>query len=323
MNIFSIPIVASTMTFIILFLLFFYIYHSVKYIFSKKKIISKIRRAHEDTSRDAESVTGFIQGSHKENVATQFFKRIGTIAIRDSAPSYGIMRVRFLQAGIQDTNAVFIFWGIKLISTFCFTTLFLAIEFQFHLVTQRTVTAGIALGIALAGFYLPDMWLSIRTNRRKETLARAFPDALDLMVVCVEAGVGLDSSFNRVAKEFSLTNQELCKEFQMVNRELRAGKSRKDALENLARRTGLDEIKNFAGLMIQTLKFGTSIKQALQLYAYTFRNNRMQKAEEMAAKLPVKLTIPAALFIFPSLLVVILGPAAIRIIQQMIPTLGG
>ncbi len=323
MNIFSVPVFVSGMTFIILCFLFFCIHHYAQYLFTKKKILSKIRRAHEDSWNDPESETVFAQDYHKQNILARFFKKIGTFAIRDSAPSYGITRLRFLKAGIRNINAVFIFWGIKLILTLCFTLFFVVIELRFHLVMNTTISAGIALALAFTGFYLPDMWLSIKTNRRKEALSRTFPDALDLMVVCVEAGVGLDSTFNRVAEEFSMNNQELSKEFQLVNLELRAGKSRKEALNNLARRTDLDEIKNFAGLMIQTLKFGTSISQALRLYADTFRNNRMQKAEEMAAKLPVKLTIPAALFIFPSLLVVILGPAGIRIAQQLFPALGG
>ncbi|MFA7166778.1 MAG: type II secretion system F family protein, partial [Desulfoplanes sp.] len=198
--------------------------------------------------------------------------------------------MKFLQAGIQNTNAVFIFWGVKLILAFCLAALFLLAKFRFHIILQPMNTAGIALMLALTGIYLPDLWLKNRTNRRRETLSHSFPDALDLMVVCVEAGVGLDSTFNRVAEEFGMSNRELSQEFSLVTLELRAGKSRQDAMNNLARRTGLDEIKDFAGLMIQTLKFGTSISHALRLYADTFRTNRRQKAEEMAAKIPVKLT---------------------------------
>ena len=317
MNLFTVPFFASCMMFMTICFLVFVIFRYLRYIFSKKRILSKIRQSRNDENTSASGTT-LSQAYRKQNIMARFLGRLGTFALQDSAPSYGITRMRFLQAGIQNTNAVFIFWGVKLILAFCLAALFLVAKFRFHIILQPMHTAGIALMLALTGIYLPDIWLKNRTNRRRETLSNSFPDALDLMVVCVEAGVGLDSTFNRVAEEFGMSNRELSQEFSLVTLELRAGKSRQDAMNNLARRTGLDEIKDFAGLMIQTLKFGTSISHALRLYADTFRTNRRQKAEEMAAKIPVKLTIPTALFIFPSLLVVILGPAGIRIAQNFI-----
>ena len=146
-------------------------------------------------------------------------------------------------------------------------------------------------------------------------MLEGIPDALDLLVVCVEAGMGLDAAINRVAEEIKLTNRILSDELKFLNLELRAGKSRQAALRNLAMRTDLEDVNSLVTLLIQTDKFGTSVAKALRVYSDTFRTKRYQKAEELAAKLPVKLVVPLIVFIFPSLFVTILGPAAIRIYE--------
>jgi tight adherence protein C len=180
------------------------------------------------------------------------------------------------------------------------------------------MAVGLAVFIALLGFYLPDLWLIVKSDIRKEKLFEGLPDALDLLVVCVEAGMGLDGAIHRVADETKLTNQTLSDELKLLNLELRAGKSRQDALRNLALRTNINAMNSLVTLLIQTDKFGTSVAKALQVFADSFRTERYQKAEELAAKMPVKLIFPLVLFIFPSLFVVILGPAAIRIYQNII-----
>ena len=149
-------------------------------------------------------------------------------------------------------------------------------------------------------------------------LLKALPDALDLLVICVEAGMGLDEGINRVANEIKLTSADLSEEFRFLNLELRAGKNRESALKNLALRTDIEEMRNLVTLLIQADKFGTSVATTLRVYSDTFRTQRMQKAEELAAKIPVKLVFPLILFIFPSLFVAILGPAVIRIFRNII-----
>jgi tight adherence protein C len=168
------------------------------------------------------------------------------------------------------------------------------------------------------GFYLPDIYLRRIIAKRREKLFEGLPDALDLLLVCVEAGMGLDAAFNRVAEEIKLSNKTLSDELKIMNLELMAGKARKDALRDLAIRTDLEDMNGLVTLLIQTDKFGTSLSQALRVYSDTFRTIRSQRAEEMAAKLPVKLILPLVLFIFPSLLVAILGPAFIRLYQVLI-----
>jgi tight adherence protein C len=176
--------------------------------------------------------------------------------------------------------------------------------------------------LALIGFYLPDLWLRMRIARRKEEILKGFPDALDLLVVCVEAGVGLDAAINRVGEEMKLSDKVLSEEFRLLSLELRAGKLRRDALRNLALRTDLEDVSSFVTLLIQTDKFGTSVAKALRVHSDSMRTKRQQRAEEIAAKLPVKLVFPLILFIFPSLFVAILGPAAIRIFRVLLPTMG-
>jgi tight adherence protein C len=143
------------------------------------------------------------------------------------------------------------------------------------------------------------------------------------MVVCVEAGMGLDAAINRVGEEMKLRNEVVSEEFRLMGLELRAGKLRRDALRNLGIRTGLDEVKSLMTLLVQTDKFGTSVAQALRVHSDSMRTRRYQKAEEMAAKLPVKLIFPLILFILPSLFVVVVGPAVIRLFRILLPTLGG
>jgi tight adherence protein C len=226
--------------------------------------------------------------------------------------------MRFLKAGIRNPNAGFILWGAKCFLALFFLAIFIVLRiFVFSLMNSQL---SIALGvfIPLLGFYLPDIWLLQKTQKRQEKLLKALPDALDLMVVCVEAGMGLDEAINRVAKESKLQSEELSAEFDLLGLELRAGKPRQDALKNLAERTNLEEVNNLVTLLIQADKFGTNIADTLRVYSDSFRTERFQRAEEMAAKMPVKLILPLILFIFPALFVVIIGPAVISIYRNFI-----
>ncbi len=208
--------------------------------------------------------------------------------------------------------------GQKAFSAYFYRQYFSYAGLRFLKILSNQIAVGLAVLIALVGFYLPDLWLTIKSNIRREKLLEGIPDALDLLVVCVEAGMGLDGAIHRVAEETKLTNPILSDEFKLLNLELRAGKSRQDALRNLALRTNIDAMNSLVTLLIQTDKFGTSVAKALQVFSDSFRTQRYQKAEEFAAKMPVKLIFPLILFIFPSLFVVLLGPAAIRIYKNII-----
>jgi tight adherence protein C len=225
------------------------------------------------------------------------------------------MKINFLKAGLNRTNVPTIFWGAK-----CFLGIFSSASFilarisVFKLV-DPTMSLAICLLLGILGFYAPDIWLRVRTARRKDKIFKGLPDALDVLVVCVEAGMGLDEAIKRVADEIRLTNKPLSDELKLFNLELLAGKARQDALKNLALRTDLEDMKSLVTLIIEADQFGTSIAKSLRVYSDSFRTKRHLRAEEVAAKMPVKLIFILILFIFPSLFVVILGPAAIRIYQ--------
>ena len=167
------------------------------------------------------------------------------------------------------------------------------------------------------GYLLPDMWLTWRVSSRQGRLRRGLPDALDLLVICVEAGLGLDQALLKVSQDMKISHPELSEELQFVNLEMRIGKTRIDALRELARRTGLDDIKALTAMLIQTERFGTSIAQSLRVYSDDMRIKRRQRAEEMSAKTSVKMVPALVFFIFPALMVVILGPAIITLMHQL------
>ena len=174
---------------------------------------------------------------------------------------------------------------------------------------------------AIAGYLLPELWLGWRVRARQHRLRKGLPDALDLLVICIEAGLGLDQALLRVSQELQITHRELSQELQLVNLEMRVGKTRLEALRELARRTGLDDIKALVTMLIQTERFGTSVAQSLRVHADDLRVRRRQRAEEQGAKTSVKMVPPLVFFIFPALMVVILGPAVITLLRQLMPTL--
>ncbi len=256
----------------------------------------------------------------------RFLKALGILgrlakADQESDPSY--LRKMFWKAGIRKENAPVIFFGCKTFLTILFPLFFSLIKFSLLPAMQSLHFMGLSILAALAGFYLPNLWLRMRINQRREKILQGLPDALDLMVVCAEAGVGLDAAIHRVGEEMKLNNKSLSDEFKLMSLELRAGKQRREALKALAVRTDLEDVNNLSSLLIQTERFGTSIAQALRVHSDSMRVKRFQRAEEVAAKLPVKLLFPLIVFIFPSLFITILGPAVIRIFRTLMPTLGG
>lgn len=174
---------------------------------------------------------------------------------------------------------------------------------------------------AVVGYLVPEAWLVWRVHARQHRLRRALPDCLDLLVICVEAGLGLDQALTKVAQEMRVTHRELSDELQLVNMEMRIGKGRIDALRELAKRTGLEDIKSLVAMLIQTERFGTSVAQSLRVYSDDLRIKRRQRAEEASAKTTVKMVPPLVFFIFPALMVVILGPAVITLLRQLMPAL--
>jgi tight adherence protein C len=182
------------------------------------------------------------------------------------------------------------------------------------------VTLGVA---AAAGLYLPNIYIRARADRRQRELVNGFPDALDLMLVCVEAGLGLEAAFARVGMEMTSSHPRLAEQFGAVVLELRAGRSHDDALRRLADRTGAEDIRAFTTLLIQSTKLGSSVAQTLRIYAAEMREKRRMRAEEKAHRLPVLISIPLVACMLPVMIGVLMLPAAIRVVRSIVPALAG
>jgi tight adherence protein C len=245
-------------------------------------------------------------------VVTAAVQPFARYVMPSSNKEFGSMQDRLLKAGFQSPDAVAIFYGLKTVLAVLF---FAAYMFASPWLPKSSHPLLFAAAAALLGLTLPNFVLNRKVERRQRTLRHAFPDALDLLVVCVESGLGLGAGLQRVAQELHISYPELAAELDRVNAEMQAGMDRELALRNLATRTGLADIKSLVGVLIQTMRFGTSIADALRVYSEEFRDRRMQLAEEQAAKLGTKMIFPMVLCFFPSFFLVAVGPAIIRIIK--------
>ena len=221
-------------------------------------------------------------------------------------------QLMMVRAGFRSPEVMQAINGLRLLLPF----VFMAIAFFSGLYRWN---AFLILAVAaLIGYMLPEIWLVGRIRARQHRLRLAVPDGLDLLVICVEAGLGLDHALLRVSEELAITHPEFCDELQLVTAEMRLGKTRTDALRELARRTGLDDIKALVAMLVQTERFGTSIAQSLRVHSDDLRTKRRQRAEEMAAKISVKMVPVLVFFIFPALMIVVVGPAFIAIARQIL-----
>jgi tight adherence protein C len=243
--------------------------------------------------------------------AVETLKRLGA-AIPKSPSEMTKLRLRLVHAGFRRKDAVAVFLGIRVgAALLCFALL------ATPLIMKPNVT--VALGAAGLGYVLAGVVLARLAKRRQHRIRLSLPDALDLLVVSVEAGLGLDQALQRVGQELAFAHVDLCDELRLVNLELRAGNSRSEALHNLADRTGVDDLSSLVAMLVQTDKFGTSVAQSLRVHSETLRTKRRQRAEEAAAKTGVKMVFPLVFCIFPAVWVVTIGPAAIRFVQVLFP----
>lgn len=240
-----------------------------------------------------------------------FVKRVGEKAPR-SPKEMGSLRLRLVQAGYRRDEALTVFFGIRIVFALGLFALFAT-----SLLTKPNLL--FAMGGLALGYLLPGMVLARMAKRRAHRIRLSLADMLDLLVVSVEAGLGLDQAISRVGAELAFAYPELSDELRLINLELRAGKARSEALRNLADRTGVDDLSSLVTMLIQTDKFGTSVAQSLRVYSETLRTKRRQRAEEAAAKTGVKMVFPLVFCIFPAIWVVTIGPAAIRFITVLFP----
>jgi tight adherence protein C len=218
-------------------------------------------------------------------------------------------RLLLLQAGFKNRHALEIYNGFRVTASLCLPLLVAPFAGQIGF-TQAAFSALLA---GAFGYYAPALYVKNITDKRKRLLLRAFPDALDLLVSCVEAGLGLDAAFRRVSLEMETAAPELSREFQLVTHEVSAGVPRVEALRHLERRTGLEEVRSLVNMLAQAERFGSSIARGLRVHSRMTRQKRMSRAEEEAAKVSPKLTVVMILFLLPVLGMVLMGPAAIKV----------
>jgi tight adherence protein C len=236
-------------------------------------------------------------------------------ALPTSASEVSKTRLWLIQAGYRSPQHMTIFRGLRV--------LFAALGFLSVFVFTGFNSPLLLLGVTAFGFFIPRFLLKKKLQERQRRLQLGLPDALDLTVICVEAGLSLDQAMMRVGEDLGTAHPELSGEFHLFDLETRAGKPRVEALRNLAERTGVDDIRSLVGTLIQTDRFGTSIAQALRVHSDSLRTERRQRAEEQAAKTTVKMIIPLVLFVMPSLIFVTVGPAVIQLMHIFMPVTAG
>jgi tight adherence protein C len=223
------------------------------------------------------------------------------------------LRLKFVRAGIRDAAAPRVYFAIKTVGTLLLPLLVGWLLWLALPGLPRPKLTLCVLLLAALGYYLPDLYVRLCTQRRTQDMRDVLPDLMDLLVICTESGMSMDAAINRVAQEIALSSRALAEEFYLAALEIRAGAGRCAALQNLALRVHLEDLYSMVTMLVQADRFGTGLAESLRIQSELMRHRRMQRAEEMAAKVPVKMLIPLVLFIFPALLIVLVGPAFIQI----------
>ena len=222
-------------------------------------------------------------------------------------------RLKFIRAGFREASAAQVYYAAKTALTLVLPLLLALVISAVWPATPYPRLAMYVLLLAAIGYYLPDLYLRFLTHRRADEMRDTLPDLIDLLVICTESGLGMDAAINRVSQEIARSSKTLAEEFYLAALEIRAGSGRPAALKNLALRVDLEDLHGLVSMLVQADRFGTSLAESLRIQSEVMRTKRMQRAEEIAAKVPVKMLIPLIFFIFPSLLTVLIGPAVIQI----------
>ena len=258
-----------------------------------------------------------VEGAAKNRGVGAVINMLSRLSLPEEGWQNSRIRIRFLQAGIRNKNAPQYYFALKTLLTLVLPVA-LAVSLRF---TQPQIplvsVMGLALSVAAAGYYLPELALRVITRRRIGRMRDKLPDMIELMVVCTESGMGINAAIARISREMARTSPDLAQEFYLSSLEMRAGASRVEALRNLALRTRLEEMDDLVSMLVQADRFGTGLAQSLRVHSDMMRSRRSQRAEELAAKIPVKMVLPLGLFIFPTLFIVVLGPAIIQLVEVL------
>ncbi len=280
-------------------------------------------RVQQRVAQTQAAVSGRDTGGHWTAGLAAAVKPLARLSLPAEGWKGSAMRLRFINAGWRGTSAPVIFFGIKTMLAVCLPLLVLLSGGEPLLASGSARILLILLAMAAVGYYLPNLVLRHVIEVRQREIFESFPDALDLLIICVEAGLSLDQALAKVAAEINIKSKVLAQELQLVQVELRSGFSKEAALRHLALRTGVEDIDLLVAMLIQADRFGTSIGDSLRVHADNLRTKRRQRAEEAAAKIAVKLLLPLIFMIFPTLMLVLMGPAMIQIYRVLLPTMSG
>jgi tight adherence protein C len=283
----------------------FLTYGVLSYFNSRKMVRDRFKKVSTDTMP-------LVYRGEDKGFKKQFFSWVSSLGhyAKDGKEDDSRLRQSLIQAGFRHPKGIAIYFGLRFLLALLLPVLYLLANVMNGFMNQGNLL--VCFLLAASGFYIVPYVLKFITTRRQDRIDKGLPDVLDLLIVCMEAGLSLQATLIRVSDEAKSISMDLYRELQLTNAELRTGISRELALRNLGERTGVQNVKALVGLMIQSDRMGASIVQALRTHASFLRVQRSQKAEERAAKLPVKILFPLLLFIFPAIFVVVIGPAAIE-----------
>jgi tight adherence protein C len=283
----------------------FLTYGVLSYCSSRKVVRDRFKK-------DSTDPMAIIYRGDENNFKKQFLSWISSLGsfAMDGKEDASKLRQTLIQAGFRHPNGTAIYFGVRVLLAILLPVIYLSGNVMSGYLNRANLT--ICFLAAGSGYYMVPYFLKFLTSRRQDRIDKALPDVLDLFIVLMEAGLSLQATINRVSDEVKTISIDLYKELQLTNAELRTGINREVALKNMGERTGVQNVKALMGLMIQSDRMGASIVQSLRTHASFLRVQRSQKAEETAAKLPVKILFPMLLFIFPAIFVVVIGPAAIQ-----------
>lgn len=304
------PLFLSIATFLMVMLLMAWL--GYRWVYKPNKYL---RQLGNPVILDGPRVTGDIEGPRPGTVVT-FLQTVGS-KMPSSEQEVATLRVDLIRAGFRSESAAPVFYGLRVIST----AVLVMLSFLMLAKMPSNVMMKVMLLVfgAMAGWILPKFFLEKKVKKRQNILRLSLPDMLDMLVVSVEAGLGLDQAIQHVARELAISHPQLSEELSLVNLEMRAGKRRADALRNFAERTGEPEIRKLMAILIQNDRFGTSMGESLRNHSDFMRTRRRQEAEERAGKVGVKLVFPIFFCILPAIILVAAGPALLQIFKYLFP----
>lgn len=281
----------------------------------RDEIVERIGRVVASSSQELRGEGGASESDPQAALA-RLLRPVAWLARPTRSDELAQLRAKLVRGGLRGKHAMEVFLGVKLAATPALTLTFLLVNSSLPTPLTFPNDVGLALVLAATAFFFPNLWLHGRIRERQEAIERALPDAMDLLVTCVEAGLGLDAAIARVSEEMALAAPLLAQELNHTFLEIQAGVARADGFRRLAERTGVEDLRALSAILIQTDMFGTSIARALRVHSDTMRVRRGQRAEEKAAMVSVKMTIPLILCILPSLIAIVMGPAIAMIVKN-------